>query len=178
MIVKSIRENLGGMWSLLVGLRVTSINFFRPHVTVHYPRQCVPTLEGYRGHIELVPLEKDPLKSKCIACSNCVKICPTSCISLKATKPKKAAVAEGADSPAAKVPSEGKKEAPVKKAKPELQSFVLDYNYCSLCGLCVQSCPTGALEFSDDVYLAGFTRQEFVFDLLARLQRQAQKKEQ
>jgi len=173
MIVKSIRENLGGMWSLLVGLKVTSKNFFQTHVTVHYPRQSVPSLEGYRGHIELVPKEDDPSKSKCIACSNCVKICPTSCISLKAVRPKK----KEEPSTEAGDEAEGKKKAPAKKGKPELQSFVLDYNYCSLCGLCVQSCPTGALDFSSDVYLAGFTRQEFVFDLLARLQHQAQKKE-
>ncbi len=175
MIVKSLRENLEGMWSLLVGMKVTSKNFIMPHVTVHYPRQTVASLEGYRGHIELVAKDDDPAKSKCIACSNCVRICPSACISLKAVKPKKKAETE--DAPAeAGAKTEVKKEAPAKKAKPELQSFMLDFNYCCLCGLCVQSCPSGALRYSSEVYLAGFTRQEFVIDLLARLQYQAQKK--
>ncbi len=171
-MIKTLRETIGGLWSLLVGMKITAINFKSPEITVHYPRQVVPDLEGFRGHIELVPKEDDPFKSKCTACSNCVRICPTSCISMKAAKPKKkeapAAEAEGSQEPAAKKP----------KAKPEPVLFELNFNYCSLCGLCVQSCPTNALRFSDDVYLAGFTRQEFVFDLLARLQNQAQKKEQ
>ncbi len=170
MIVKSIRETVAGMWSLLVGMKVTSKNFIQPNITVHYPRQSVKSLEGYRGHIELVPNEDDPFKSKCIACNSCVRICPSACISLKASKPKKAAAKEGAADGAED------KKAPAKKAKPELLSFVLDYNYCCLCGLCVQSCPSGALRYSSDVYLAGFSRQEFVIDLLARLQYQAQKK--
>ncbi len=172
MIAKSIRENLQGMWSLLVGMKVTGKNFVQPNITVHYPRQTVASLEGYRGHVELVPHDKDPTKSKCIACSNCVRICPNSCITMKAVKPKKKAE----DKEAAGDQSEGKKKAPAKKAKPELQSFILDYNYCSLCGQCAELCPTGALRFSSNVYLAGFTRQEFVIDLLARLQRQAQTK--
>lgn len=172
MIVKSFRESLEGMWSLLVGMKVTSKNFIMPHVTVHYPRQTVASLEGYRGHVELVAKDDDPLKSKCIACSNCVRICPNACITMKATKPKKK-TEEKDGSPAE---AEAKKEAPAKKAKPELQSFVLDFNYCSLCGQCAENCPTGALRFSSNVYLSGFSRDEFVIDLLARLQQQAQKK--
>jgi len=179
MMLKSIRETLVGMWSLLVGLKVTAVNFVTPQITVHYPRQVVPSLEGYRGHIELVPSEEDPFKPRCIACSNCVRICPGACISIKATKPKKKA-AEKTEPPSTEAEAQPqiKKEAPAKKAKPELQSFVLDYNYCCLCGLCVQSCPSDALRYSSEVYLAGFTRQEFVFDLLSRLKNQAQKKEQ
>jgi NADH-quinone oxidoreductase subunit I len=168
MIVKSIRESLGGMWSLLVGMKVTSKNFVMPHVTVHYPRQSVASLEGYRGHIELVAKDDDPFKSKCIACSNCVRICPNACITMKAVRPKK--------KDASSAESGAKTEVPAKKAKPELQSFVLDFNYCSLCGQCAESCPSGALRFSSDVYLAGFSRDEFVIDLMARLQHQAQKK--
>lgn len=172
MIVKSIRENLEGMWSLLVGMKVTSKNFIMPNVTVHYPRQTVPSLEGYRGHIELVAKDGDPFKSKCIACSNCVRICPNACITMKATKPKKKTEEKDA-SPDGAV---AKTETPAKKAKPELVSFVLDFNYCSLCGQCAESCPSGALRFSSNVYLAGFSRDEFVIDLMARLQHQAQKK--
>ncbi|WP_027370214.1 4Fe-4S binding protein [Desulfovermiculus halophilus] len=173
MMVKKFRDTLTGLWSLLVGLKVTAVNFVRPEVTVHYPRQTVPSLEGYRGHIELVPSQDDPFKSKCIVCMTCVRMCPTSCISVAGSKPKKktagkdqAADADSGDTPKAQ------------KAKPELESFVVDFTYCSLCGLCVQNCPTGALRFSTDVYLAGFSRQDFVFDLLGRLQSQAEHKEQ
>ncbi|RQD78571.1 4Fe-4S binding protein [Desulfonatronospira sp. MSAO_Bac3] len=179
MIVKSLSETLSGMWSLLVGMKVTAGNFKSSQITVHYPRQ-VTDLEGYRGHIELVPSDNDPTKSKCIACMNCVRICPGGCISITASKPKKKAAEEKKETSGTEAEAlpEGKKEAPPKKAKPEPQSFVLDYNYCCLCGLCVESCPSGALRYSSDVYVAGFSRQEFVYDLLSRLQYQAQNKEQ
>ncbi|MFW5997407.1 MAG: 4Fe-4S dicluster domain-containing protein, partial [Desulfovermiculus sp.] len=103
----------------------------------------------------------------------CVRMCPSSCITLTAIKPKKKA-AEDKESAAAE---SGEKAKP-KKAKPELESFVLDFNYCSLCGQCVQNCPVDSLRYTSDVYQAGFSRQEFVFDLLARLHDQAAQKEQ
>ncbi|MBS3779645.1 MAG: 4Fe-4S binding protein [Desulfovermiculus sp.] len=169
MIVKKFQDTIMGLWSLLVGLKVTAYNFARPEVTVHYPRKTVPSLEGYRGHIELVPSQENPLKSKCIACMTCARMCPSACISLTASKPKKKeAESQEADG------SESGEKSKAKKAKPELESFVLDFNYCCLCGLCVQNCPADALRFSSEVYLAGFSRQEFVFDLLARLQSQAE----
>ena len=169
MIVQKLRDTLAGLWSLLVGLKVTAVNFTRPQVTVHYPRRTVPTLEGYRGHIELVPNEENPFESKCIACKTCVRMCPTACIFLTSVKAEKkeGEAQEGTQTDAGDKPK-------TKKAPPRLTSFTLNYNYCSLCGLCVQSCPTDALRFSTDVYLAGFSREEFIFDLLARLHRQAE----
>ena len=44
---------------------------------------------------------------------------------------------------------------------------------CSLCGLCVQTCPVSSLAFSKDVYLAGGSRKDFEFDLLKRLRDRA-----
>ncbi len=175
MIAKTFRETLGGLYSLVVGLSVTGTNLFRPKVTYRYPWEA-STLEGFRGPVELVPSEEDPLKPKCNACGNCVRICPTSCLSMKATKPKKKEASEE-ESSSQQSDSGEKKEA--KKAKPELQSFFLDFTYCSQCGLCVQNCPVSSLRFSTkDAYLAGFSRQDFVFDLLAKLKSQAQQKEQ
>ncbi len=181
MIVKSLRETAVGLWSLLVGLKVTAINFGSPQITVHYPREVSPTLEGFRGHIELVPNEEDPSKSNCTACGTCVRTCPSACITMKATKPKKKA-AEKKEATSSESEGQGggedKKEAPAKKAKPELNTFRVDFNYCCLCGLCVETCPANALRFSQNYFLAGFSREEFDFDLLARLQAQAEQKEQ
>ncbi len=89
MLVERLRDTAVGLWSLLVGLKVTAMNFVRPEITIHYPREVSPTLEGFRGHIELVPSEEDPSKSKCIACGNCVRTCPSACITMKSEKPKK-----------------------------------------------------------------------------------------
>ena len=53
------------------------------------------------------------------------------------------------------------------------KGFILDYNYCSLCGLCVQSCPVDSLRFSTEVYIADPSKKTFVYDLMARLKAQA-----
>ena len=52
----TIQKTLKGLWSLIVGLKVTGKEFCRPWITVHYPRQEVTNLDTYRGHIDLVPL--------------------------------------------------------------------------------------------------------------------------
>ncbi|MFO7727088.1 MAG: 4Fe-4S binding protein [Desulfonatronovibrio sp.] len=178
-MIKTLRQAVTGVWSMLVGLKVTGRSFFQPQITVHYPRNTVESLEGYRGHIELVPQEKDPYQSKCIACGTCVLLCPSQCISLRVDKRNLPRKVNRSGHP-------GMKEMPLdlkhKHVHPEKMDkkpryFHLDFNYCSLCGLCVQNCPTGALRFSSDVYLAGYSRKEFEYDLLARLNYQAQKKE-
>ncbi|WP_045215964.1 4Fe-4S binding protein [Desulfonatronovibrio magnus] len=178
-MIKELREAVTGVWSMLVGLKITGKNFFQPQVTVHYPRQTVESLEGYRGHIDLVAKEEDPYESKCIACGTCYQLCPSSCIDLRARQ-------QGAKAQEILPPHPDMVNMPIelkkKVAHPEEmvrepEYFYLDYNYCSLCGLCVQNCPSGALKFSSDVYLAGYSRQEFEYDLLARLRYQAQKKE-
>jgi len=174
MLVKSLRDTAVGLWSLLVGLKVTAFNFVTPNITIHYPREVSPTLEGFRGHIELVPSEEDPYKSKCIACGNCVRTCPSACITMKATKPKKKEEDQQESSSSDTESQSGeKKESSGKKAKPEMVAFSVNFNYCCLCGLCVETCPSGALRFSDNYFLAGFSREEFDIDLVARLQSKA-----
>ncbi len=177
-MIKTLREAAEGVWSMLVGLKITGKNFFQPQITVHYPRKTVDSLEGYRGHIELVSKEEEPGASKCIACGTCYQLCPSGCISLRAKHQtgQTSAVLPHPDMAGLPLELKQKIQHPADVIR-EPESFHLDYNFCSLCGLCVQNCPAGALRFSSDVYLAGYSRQEFEYDLLARLRLQADKKE-
>ncbi|QJT10151.1 4Fe-4S binding protein [Oceanidesulfovibrio marinus] len=157
-----VGDFFSGLWSLVVGLGVTGRNFADSQVTVHYPRQDVgdEQLVGYRGHIELVPKPKDPFAPKCILCMMCARVCPSGCITVKMKKqPKEEPVEEGAKP---------------KKAPKEVGVFHLNYNLCSLCSLCVQSCPVGSLRHSRDVYLSGFQKEDFEYDLMERLHKQAE----
>jgi NADH-quinone oxidoreductase subunit I len=134
---------IGGK-SLVVGLGVTMKELVKPIVTVQYPREEIDITPNYRGHIDLV---LDPKKNSflCISCGMCEKSCPSDCITVKGKK------------------EEGKK-------KKTLALFKLDFTKCSLCGTCVEVCPTGALEFSREYNLAAFSKEEFHFDLLKRLE--------
>jgi NADH-quinone oxidoreductase subunit I len=160
------------VWSMFVGLGVTLRNFFGPQETIHYPRQTIDDeiLKSFRGPIELVESEKDPLIPKCVSCMTCVSACPSSCLSVTKRKPPVPSPEELIAQQEAEVRGE-----PIKKKLAPKNPAAFSYNYttCSLCGTCVSICPVGSLRFSHDIYLAGFSRQEYQFDLLNKLQNQA-----
>jgi NADH-quinone oxidoreductase subunit I len=140
----SFGEIISGVRSLITGMRITITQFFKPTITVNYPHQTLPMPERYRGHIELV---RDPQtgQSLCVACKSCEKACPSGCIAVEGLK------------------REGEK----KKSPTE---FTVDFTRCSLCGSCVEVCPTEALRFSRRYNLAGTSREAYYLDLLKRLQ--------
>lgn len=138
------KEIVGGTWSLLVGMAITIRYFFMPVVTLQYPHETVEMTPRYRGHTDLV-LDPEKNTHRCIVCMACQKICPSNCITV-----------EG-----------GKVEGSKQKV---LSRYTLDFTTCSLCGLCVETCPTDALEFSKEYNLAGYKREEYIFDLLKRLE--------
>lgn len=142
-MVAYFREIFGGLWSLVVGLSVTFKEFFSPTVTVQYPYQHLKMTEKFRGHI-ILKADEDG-NSKCIVCMMCQRACPSDCISLA-----------------------GKKEEGAKKKV--LSKYVLDFTKCSLCGSCVESCNFDAIEYSKDYNLASTRREDFIFDLLKKLE--------
>lgn len=136
-----------GSKSLLVGLGVTFKALISPVVTVQYPREKIDVTPSLRGHIDLVT-DPESGTHRCIVCLSCMKICPCQCITV-----------------------EGEKQEGVKGKV--LTLFALDFTKCSLCGLCVESCTPKAIDFSNEYELAGFTRDEFVYDLLKRVKERA-----
>lgn len=138
---------IGGAKSLVIGLSVTGAEFFKPVITEQYPHVLPEIPALFRGHIELVKNEKTG-KPNCIVCGMCQRACPSDCISLAGKKP------------------EGEK----KKA---LTKYVLDFTKCSLCGCCVESCKFNAIQFSHDYNLASTRKEDYIFDLLKRLEEQS-----
>ena len=138
----SILEVPRGFWSLLVGMRVTLTQFFKPVVTVPYPRKTLPIPARYRGHIELTvdPATGRPL---CTACKLCERACPSDCILVDGVK------------------LEGEK-------KKSVTEYKLDFTKCSLCGSCVEVCPCDAIHFSKDYNLASTSKADYNFDLVER----------
>ncbi len=144
--MNALKEIYLGLKSLLIGMRITLGQFFKPSVTVQYPRQTLKIPVRYRGHIELVG---DPATGKplCFVCKLCERACPSDCITVDGTK------------------FEGDRRKSV-------TDYTLDFTKCSLCGSCVEVCREGAIQFSRDYNLAGLTKEEFVMNLVQRYQRQ------
>ncbi|HOX56234.1 MAG TPA: NADH-quinone oxidoreductase subunit I [Candidatus Paceibacterota bacterium] len=141
---RSLIELATGFNSLLVGMRVTIRQFFRPTVTVHYPHEALKMPKRFRGHIELV---RDPKTGKaiCYACKLCERACPSDCIAVEGAK------LEGAK-------------------KKSVTQYVLDFTKCSLCGSCVEACRDNAIRFSREYNLAGTNKEDYIMDLFKRLE--------
>jgi len=118
----SKRTFWSGATSLLTGLGVTFKAMFRKKVTIQYPHEPVPVSENYRGPVRLIAEEVES-EHKCIGCLACQRICPTHAIPVLTV-----------------AKNEQNKNYPV--------DFVIDDALCCYCGLCVDVCPTVALEHS------------------------------
>jgi NADH-quinone oxidoreductase subunit I len=142
-MVAYFTEIFSGLWSLIVGLSITFKEFFSPTVTVQYPYETLKMPDNFRGHIQLIINEEG--QSNCIVCMMCQRACPSGCISVA-----------------------GKKEEGAKKKT--LSKYMLDFTRCSLCGSCVESCNFNAIEYSDEYRLASTRKEDFIIDLLKRLE--------
>ncbi|WP_243546822.1 4Fe-4S binding protein [Pseudodesulfovibrio tunisiensis] len=169
---KHILQPIIDCWSLFVGFGVTGKYFCNKLVTVHYPRQTVEeeNLDTYGGHIELVGKPKDPAMPKCISCMMCVTNCPSKCLTVVKQKPPKPTPEQEKAMKEAEEKGEkvSKPKAPKNPAK-----FIYDYSLCSLCGTCIENCPTKSLRYSSNFYWVASDRKELKLDLLARLREQA-----
>ncbi len=56
-------------------------------------------------------------------------------------------------------------ETPDGKKKKKLDRYIYDLGSCTFCQLCVTTCPTNALDFSNDFEQAVFTRSKLVKQL-------------
>jgi formate hydrogenlyase subunit 6/NADH:ubiquinone oxidoreductase subunit I len=142
------KEIAVGFWSLLAGMGVTIRYFVQPIVTVQYPRQKIQMSSKYRGYPQFI-IDPETKTHRCIACEMCARICPSQLITVEGTK----------------FPGEKQKRA---------TKYIHEHQYCSLCGLCVEVCPTSALEFSQVYRLAGYQREDCIIDHLSLLQKRQQ----
>ncbi len=139
--VKNYFAELGsGLSSLIKGMQVTGKEFLTPKVTERYPenRDTVKVPQRFRA---ILTLKYDSEgRHKCIACGMCQRNCPNGTITV-----------------------EGKMvDTPDGKKKKKLVDYRYDLGSCTFCQLCVTSCPTQAIEFSNDLEQAVFTRELLV----------------
>lgn len=131
-MIKLLKDIAAGPLSLVKGLAVTLKYCLSPAVTLQYPDQKQPMTERFRGLVDLRP-------DKCIVCLQCVRICPTACLSLT------------------------HKEIDKKKT---IETFKYNMELCCFCGLCRQVCPTSAVYMNKLYEIAVYDRNKLHIDLL------------
>lgn len=132
-----------GVASLVKGLQVTGKEFVTPKITEKYPdnRENMNVAQRFRATLQFI-YDKEG-NHRCIACGTCERNCPNGTISLET---KMVDTWDG-------------------KKKKKLDRYIYDLGSCTFCQLCVTTCPTNAIEFSNDFEQAVFTRSKLVKQL-------------
>jgi len=132
-----------GSRSLIKGMEVTGKELITPKVTEQYPenRNTHHVPERFRGTLQFI--YDDEGRHKCIACRTCERNCPNQTISITTRMV----------------------DLPNGKKKQKLDKYIYDLGSCTFCNLCVLTCPTNAIEFSNDFEQAVFTRSKLVKQL-------------
>lgn len=120
-----IAEIFKGVWTLLIGMKVTAKYFFTPwkHVTQQYPenREKLVLAERFRGEVVMPHNENN--EHACTGCGICEINCPNGSIEIIT----KTILTE-----------EGKK-------KRIIDQHIYHLGMCTLCNLCVKTCPSDAI---------------------------------
>ena len=132
-----------GLHSLIKGMEVTGKELVTPKVTEQYPenRATLKIPERFRATLQFVYDEEGA--HKCIGCKSCERNCPNGTITITTKMV----------------------DLPNGKKKMKLDKYMYDLGSCTFCNLCVSSCPTSAIEFSNDFEQAVFTRSALVKQL-------------
>jgi NADH-quinone oxidoreductase subunit I len=137
-----------GLYTILVGMKVTLRHVFIPSVTIQYPsvKPQMPERERNRLYVNM---------DDCIGCDQCARACPVNCIEIETVKS-----IPGED---LGTTSNGKKKALW------VTTFNIDFAKCCYCQLCVFPCPTECIYMTDVYEFSEFQRENLVFDFVTLL---------
>ncbi|PZD97798.1 NADH-quinone oxidoreductase subunit NuoI [Paenibacillus sambharensis] len=122
------------MKGLFKGLAVTLKSMTAKKVTISYPDEPLIMPDRFRGIQHFIP-------DKCIVCNQCVRVCPTDCITLT-----------GKPNP-----------DPEKKGK-VIDTYDINFEICILCDLCTEVCPTEAIVMTGNFELSAYSRDDLFKD--------------
>jgi NADH-quinone oxidoreductase chain I len=75
-VVRWASDMVRGLWTVVVGLRITMRHMLQPPVTMHYPDEKWVMPANFRGFLKV---DMDA----CIVCDLCMKACPVDCIKIE-----------------------------------------------------------------------------------------------
>ena len=132
-----------GIWTVLVGMKITFRQMLKPSVTIQYPDVKVPLPERVRNRLYVN-------MDDCIGCDQCARACPVNCITIETAK---------------SLPTEDLgKTSNGKKKVLWVTQFDIDIAKCCYCQLCVFPCPTECIYMTDVYEFSEFERENLIYN--------------
>ena len=134
-----------GLYTVLVGMKITFKHLFTPSVTIQYPVIKPQMADRVRNRLYVN-------MDDCIGCDQCSRACPVSCITIETVK--------GLPTDDIGKTSQGKKKALW------VTQFDIDIAKCCFCQLCVFPCPTECIYMTDSYEYAEFERNNLIYNFV------------
>jgi NADH-quinone oxidoreductase subunit I len=136
------RDIWEGVWTVLVGMKITWNHLFTPAVTIQYPdvRLKLPERARNRLYVNI---------DDCIGCDQCSAACPVDCITIQTIK----------STPDVDLGLTSKNT----KKRLYVPVFDIDIAKCCYCGLCVPPCPTECIKMTEVYEFSEFDREKLVY---------------
>jgi NADH-quinone oxidoreductase subunit I len=134
-----------GVYTVLIGMKITLTHLFAHNVTVQYPDAQIPIPDNARNRLYVD-------MSDCNGCNGCVRACPVNCITVETIK-----AAPGDEVPPLK--SGGKRALWV-------PSFEIDFAKCCFCSLCTEACPTAAIRRTKEFEYSTYSRENLKYNFV------------
>ena len=131
-----ITKTISGLYNILKGMPTVLKHIGRRPITSSYP-DVVPELYPNSRHRLALTVNPDTSEHLCIACKQCERICPDTCISVIPDPEKKGVIKE----------------------------FYLDHGLCMFCGLCTEVCPTNCIINTVDFEMSEYKREDLIYDI-------------
>jgi len=131
-----------GIYTVLVGMKVTWRHLFTPAVTIQYPDVKLKLPERARNRLYVN-------MDDCIGCDQCSMACPVDCITIETIK----------STPDVDL---GLTSVGTKK-RLYVSRFDIDIAKCCYCGLCVPPCPTECIKMTDVYEFSEYNRKNLIY---------------
>jgi len=142
-MVRYIKGIWQGLFTVLVGMKITFLHLFEPNVTVQYPKERYPIPSNARNRLKLTP-------ELCNGCVSCARACPVNCITVETLRvtpdePEQPMIADGS------------------KRKLWVPVYDIDFAKCCFCGLCTTVCPTEAIKHTVEFEYSTYNRNDLLY---------------
>jgi NADH-quinone oxidoreductase subunit I len=137
-----LKNSFDGIWTVLVGMKITFKHLFKPAVTIQYPDVKLPMADRARNRLYVN-------MDDCIGCDQCARACPVDCITIDTVK--------SLPTDDLGITSNGKKKALW------VTKFDIDIAKCCYCQLCVFPCPTECIYMTEVYEFSEFERDDLIY---------------